>query len=58
MGLTTCPRGPIELGENNARLEVNGMHALHRPHLPRVMTVTVIAGFLAIFLTLALATGV
>ena len=33
------------------------MHALHRPDLPRVMTVTVIAAVLAIILTLALATG-
>lgn len=33
------------------------MHTLHRPHLPRVMTVTVIAALLAIVLTLALATG-
>jgi hypothetical protein len=33
------------------------MHTLHRPHLARIMTVTVIAAVLAIVLTLALATG-
>ena len=32
------------------------MHALHRPHVPRAMMVTVIAAVLAIVLTLALAT--
>jgi len=34
------------------------MHALAHPHLPRAMTVTIIAAGLAIVLTLALATGV
>ena len=33
------------------------MHTLHRPHLSRVTTVTVIAAFLAIVLTLAVAAG-
>ncbi len=33
------------------------MHALDRPHLPRVTTFTVIAAMLAIVLTLALASG-
>jgi hypothetical protein len=33
------------------------MHALHRPHVLRVMMVTVIAAGLAIVLTLVLATG-
>jgi hypothetical protein len=37
------------------RLEVNGMHVLQRPHLPRAITVTVIAAMLAIVLTLAMA---
>ena len=32
------------------------MHALHRPHVPRAMMVTVIAAVLAIVLTVALAT--
>ena len=32
------------------------MHALHRPHVPHAMMVTVIAAVLAIVLTLALAT--
>jgi hypothetical protein len=32
------------------------MHALHRPHFPRAMMVTVTAAVLAIVLTLALAT--
>lgn len=34
------------------------MHTLDRFHLPRVMTVTIIAAVLAIVLTLALATSV
>lgn len=34
------------------------MHTLDRFHLPRVMTVTVIAAVLAVLLTLAFATGV
>jgi hypothetical protein len=33
-----------------------GMHALHRPHVPRALTVTVIVAVVAIVLTLALAT--
>jgi hypothetical protein len=33
------------------------MHVLHRPHLPRAFTVTVIAAALAIVLTLAVAAG-
>jgi hypothetical protein len=33
------------------------MHVLDHPHLPRAMTVAVIAALLAIVLTLALATG-
>jgi hypothetical protein len=32
------------------------MHVLHRPHLPRAITVTVTAALLAIVLTLAIAT--
>jgi hypothetical protein len=51
------PRRPIDRVENNARLEVNGMHALHRPHVLRAMMVTLIAAVLAIVLTLALATS-
>jgi hypothetical protein len=39
-------------------LEVNGMHVLHRPHLPRAITVTLIAAMLAILLTLTLAGAV
>jgi hypothetical protein len=54
--LTTLPLRPIESNETDASLEVNGMHALHRPHLPRAVMVTVIAAVLAIVLTLVLAT--
>ncbi|MGN6169119.1 MAG: hypothetical protein ACTHQQ_13260 [Solirubrobacteraceae bacterium] len=38
-----------------ATLEVNGMHALHRPHTSRAIMVTIIAAVLAIVLALALA---
>jgi hypothetical protein len=34
---------------------VNGVHVLHRPHLPRAIAVTAIAAGLAIILTLAIA---
>lgn len=33
------------------------MHVLHRPHLPRLITVTVLAAVMAIVLTLAVASG-
>jgi hypothetical protein len=34
------------------------MHVLHRPHIPKVITVTMVAGLLAIVLTLAIASAV
>lgn len=34
------------------------MHVLHRPHLPRAVTITMIAALLAIAITLILATAV
>jgi len=43
--------------KSNATLEVNGMNALHGPHLPRAITVTLAAAALAILLSVALAAG-
>jgi hypothetical protein len=37
------------------RWKLIGMHVLHRPHLPRAVTVTALAAVLAIVLTLTLA---
>jgi hypothetical protein len=54
--LTTGRSDLLSKGESNFRLEVNSMHALHRPRLPRAMMVTFLAAILAIVLTLALAT--
>jgi hypothetical protein len=38
-------------------LEVNGMHALHRPNLPRVLMTMTVAVALAILLSLAITSG-
>jgi hypothetical protein len=38
-------------------LEVDLMHVLHRPHLPRLISVSIAAAILAIVISLALASG-
>jgi hypothetical protein len=55
--LTRAVLRPITQGASANTSEVDLMHVLHRPHLPRLITVSIAAAVMAIVISLALASS-